>query len=523
MWHGGSAICVEVADVPGADQVPARVGVGLDRLDHPGDLVDVPAVGRRPGPPLVAVDRAELAVGVGPLVPDRDAVARAASLTFVDALEEPQQLRDHRAGVQLLGGEQREARRSGRTASGSRTRSACRCPVRSAFCDAVGQHVVQQVEVGLHRDRSSSSCRLPAPARRSARGTMARTAWPRWLMASLAAGVELAVGHALPVGHEQRVVAEAILTHGARRSAAPTSRRAGRASVPSGSTSAIAQTKRAVRSPVGDVGELTQQQLVVLLVGRARPGPAGRPDAGHPVQHVDRQPGVVGQGRQPGGRDAGPGLEQRVALEGRLGLGRLGIGRARRPGPSTSTPGAAAATIRRSSASFLALLVASTTPVCVEARDGRRLTTGEGGLLQLGQPRAARRAARSSSRPASSRSNGAPSAVPCTSMKLPVAAHHDVHVGVGGRVLGVAQVEHRRRRRRRRPRPPPPSRSAARRSSRLRSRSQLTASASATYAPVIDAVRVPPSACSTSQSSTIVFSRAPCSRSPPAGCGRSAG
>ena len=40
----------------------------------------------------------------------------------------------------------------------------------------------------------------------------------------------------------------------------------------------------------------------------------------------------------------------------------------------------------------------------------------------------------------------------------------------------------------------------------LFSTAHATASASATYAPVIDAVRVPPSACSTSQSSTIVFS-----------------
>lgn len=38
------------------------------------------------------------------------------------------------------------------------------------------------------------------------------------------------------------------------------------------------------------------------------------------------------------------------------------------------------------------------------------------------------------------------------------------------------------------------------------SRAHATASASATYAPVMAAVRVPPSACSTSQSSTIVFS-----------------
>ena len=42
--------------------------------------------------------------------------------------------------------------------------------------------------------------------------------------------------------------------------------------------------------------------------------------------------------------------------------------------------------------------------------------------------------------------------------------------------------------------------------SRLRPRSQPIASARATYPPVIAAVRVPPSACSTSQSMTIVFS-----------------
>ena len=40
----------------------------------------------------------------------------------------------------------------------------------------------------------------------------------------------------------------------------------------------------------------------------------------------------------------------------------------------------------------------------------------------------------------------------------------------------------------------------------LRPASQVTASCSATYAPVIAAVRVPPSACSTSQSRTIEFS-----------------
>ena len=69
----------------------ARVGVAADLLDHLGDLVDVPAVGGRPGAPLVAVDRPEVAVRVGPLVPDRDA-AVLQPLDVGVAAQEPQQL-----------------------------------------------------------------------------------------------------------------------------------------------------------------------------------------------------------------------------------------------------------------------------------------------------------------------------------------------------------------------------------------------------------------------------------------------
>ncbi len=39
--------------------------------------------------------------------------------------------------------------------------------------------------------------------------------------------------------------------------------------------------------------------------------------------------------------------------------------------------------------------------------------------------------------------NGAPSAVACTSTRRPSPGHHDVHVGLGARVLGVLEVEER--------------------------------------------------------------------------------
>src|SRR5256886_7142466 len=63
---------LELTHVPGADHDAARIRVGPEPLDRLGDLVDGAPVGCRPGAPLAAVDRAELAVRIRPLVPDRD-------------------------------------------------------------------------------------------------------------------------------------------------------------------------------------------------------------------------------------------------------------------------------------------------------------------------------------------------------------------------------------------------------------------------------------------------------------------
>ena len=110
-----------------ADTISRRES-GLRRISATTlrDLVDVAAVGRRPAAPLVAVDRAELAVGVGPLVPDRHA-GRLQRAHVGLAAQEPEQLVDDRLGVHLLGRHQREPGARGRSASGSRTPTACRC------------------------------------------------------------------------------------------------------------------------------------------------------------------------------------------------------------------------------------------------------------------------------------------------------------------------------------------------------------------------------------------------------------
>ena len=73
-----------------------------------------------------AIDRPEIAVLVRPLVPDLDAALLQPAHIGL-AAQEPQQLIDHRFEVDLLGRDQRKALRAGRTASGGRKSSACRC------------------------------------------------------------------------------------------------------------------------------------------------------------------------------------------------------------------------------------------------------------------------------------------------------------------------------------------------------------------------------------------------------------
>ena len=117
---------VDVGRIPGGDDQAARIRIAPDHVHHVGDLVDGAAVLRRPGAPLLAVDRAEIAVLVGPFVPDPHAVVVEIFDVGV-AGQEPEQLVDDRLEVQLLGGDQREAVARDRSASDGRTPTACRC------------------------------------------------------------------------------------------------------------------------------------------------------------------------------------------------------------------------------------------------------------------------------------------------------------------------------------------------------------------------------------------------------------
>src|SRR5438093_385863 len=100
----------------------------------------------------VAQRRAELAVLVGPLVPDRHAaLLQPAHIGF--AAQEPQQLVDDRLQVQLLGGEQREAvlEREAHLAAEHRERAG---PGAVRLAGAALEQLLQQVEIlllaGIH-------------------------------------------------------------------------------------------------------------------------------------------------------------------------------------------------------------------------------------------------------------------------------------------------------------------------------------------------------------------------------------
>ena len=99
---------VDVADIPSGDKEPSRVGVTFYLVDEVRYLVDGMSVGAVPAAPLLTIDRAEVAVSVGPFVPYRDVmVVKERHISI--AAEEPEQFVDDRLEVKFLGSEEREA------------------------------------------------------------------------------------------------------------------------------------------------------------------------------------------------------------------------------------------------------------------------------------------------------------------------------------------------------------------------------------------------------------------------------
>ena len=99
---------LKFARIPRRDDVPPAVGILFDLFDEPVDLVDRAAVRGPPIAPLRAIDAAQVAVLVRPLVPDRHAMLVQVFEVGV-AAQEPEQFINDRFDVELLGREQRKA------------------------------------------------------------------------------------------------------------------------------------------------------------------------------------------------------------------------------------------------------------------------------------------------------------------------------------------------------------------------------------------------------------------------------
>ena len=100
----------DLAHIPCRDDVAPGVRIGAQQFQRGADLVDVLTGRGGPRPPLHAIHRSQIPSGRGPFIPDGHAVLVEPADVGV-AAQEPQQLVDHRLGVHLLGGDQREAGR----------------------------------------------------------------------------------------------------------------------------------------------------------------------------------------------------------------------------------------------------------------------------------------------------------------------------------------------------------------------------------------------------------------------------
>src|SRR5271165_3862863 len=138
----------DVGDVPGRHDEAARVRITADFLDEPADLIVGLSVRAFPGAPLLAVDGPEIAVGVGPFIPDRNAVRLEIGDVGV-ASQKPDELPHDRLDMKPLGGDERKALRKIEADLPPEQRAHSRArPV--GLDRAILKRVAHQIEIGAH-------------------------------------------------------------------------------------------------------------------------------------------------------------------------------------------------------------------------------------------------------------------------------------------------------------------------------------------------------------------------------------
>ena len=99
---------VDLPGVPCRDEYPAAVRMVLDEVYDRGQLIYAPSVRGRPAAPLVAVNRPEVTVGIGPFIPYGHIVVVEVFYVGVSG-DEPQEFIYNGLQVHFLGRQEGES------------------------------------------------------------------------------------------------------------------------------------------------------------------------------------------------------------------------------------------------------------------------------------------------------------------------------------------------------------------------------------------------------------------------------
>lgn len=139
----------DLCHIPRAYDEAPRVWLVSYPVDYLCYLIDMPAIRRRPGSPLVSIDGTQITALVRPLIPDSYAVV-VEILGIRASLEEPQQFVDYGTQVEFLGREEREAFGQIKPRLGAKyTQRPGTGTV--ALLDPVVEDVLEEVQVLFHR------------------------------------------------------------------------------------------------------------------------------------------------------------------------------------------------------------------------------------------------------------------------------------------------------------------------------------------------------------------------------------
>ena len=134
--------------IPCGHNQAARVGIFLDLFHHIGNLVDMATVGCGPAAPLVAVNRAQIAIFIRPFIPNGNVVVFQVFDVGI-AFEKPKQLMNNRAQMQFFGSQQRKAFTQIKThlvtKHGTRAGAGT-----VGFVDTIVENMAHKVVIGFH-------------------------------------------------------------------------------------------------------------------------------------------------------------------------------------------------------------------------------------------------------------------------------------------------------------------------------------------------------------------------------------